>query len=166
MLRSEERFCAGLRASFFLLCLSLVVLFTPPPRGRGWILGFVLLGFVGFALLVHSWITLAQQGRSGASLVSVSLPCPQNRTQGRVWFSPLFPGALLVRQGCQTLGSNAFMHSLFNTSFGKPHSLFPPPQIFALLTNCAQERDYAVWNGREQEKRRRLASEGSSYHPF
>lgn len=39
-------------------------------------------------------------------------------------------------------------------------------QIFALLTNCAQERDYAVWNGREQEKRRRLASEGSSYHPF
>ena len=36
----------------------------------------------------------------------------------------------------------------------------------ALLTNCAQERDYAVWNGREQEKRRRLASEGSSYHPF
>jgi len=39
-------------------------------------------------------------------------------------------------------------------------------QFFALLTNCAQERDYAVWNGREQEKRRRLASEGSSYHPF
>ncbi len=23
----------------------------------------------------------------------------------------------------------------------------------ALLTNCAQERDYAVWNGREQEKK-------------
>ena len=136
MLRSEERFCAGLRASFFLLCLSLVVLFTPPPRGRGWILGFVLLGFVGFALLVHSWITLAQQGRSGASLVSVSLPCPQNRTQGRVWFSPLFPGALLVRQGCQTLGSNAFMHSLFNTSFGKPHSLFPPPQILRWPLPC------------------------------
>ena len=41
-----------------------------------------------------------------------------------------------------------------------------PPQNFALLTNCAQEKDYAVWNGREQEKRRRLASEGSSYHPF
>ena len=29
----------------------------------------------------------------------------------------------------------------------------------ALLTNCAQEKDYAVWNGREQEKRRRLASQ-------
>ena len=101
MLRSEERFCAGLRASFFLLCLSLVVLFTPPPRGRGWILGFVLLGFVGFALLVQNWGTLAQQGRSGASLVSFPYPASktaQRATQGRVWLSLSFPGALLLRQ--------------------------------------------------------------------
>ena len=54
----------------------------------------------------------------------------------------------------------------YTCRWAKPSSLFTPPQIFALLTNCAQERDYAVWNGREQEKRRRLASEGSSYHPF
>ena len=50
--------------------------------------------------------------------------------------------------------------------FAYPKTGEGPPQKFALLTNCAQERDYAVWNGREQEKRRRLASEGSSYHPF
>ena len=73
-------------------------------------------------------------GPTGLGLRWCSFPYPvpktaHRATQGRVWFSPLFPGALLVRQGCQTLGSNAFMHSLFNTSFGKPHSLFPPPQM-------------------------------------
>ena len=41
-----------------------------PLKGEG--LDIARLGFAGFALLVHSWITLAQQGRSGASLVSVS----------------------------------------------------------------------------------------------
>ena len=51
-------------------------------------------------------------------------------------------------------------------AFCLPQEKPEAPQNFALLTNCAQERDYAVWNGREQEKRRRLASEGSSYHPF
>ena len=90
MLRSEERFCAGLRASFFLLCLSLVVLFTPPPRGRGWILGFVLLGFVGFALLVHRRLTLAQQGLFRALLVSFPYPVPKKRTQGRTGPSLVF----------------------------------------------------------------------------
>lgn len=50
--------------------------------------------------------------------------------------------------------------------FFSAHTQPGPPQNLALLTNCAQEKDYAVWNGREQEKRRRLASEGSSYHPF
>ena len=30
----------------------------------------------------HNQLTRLQQGRSGASLVSFSLPCPQNRTQG------------------------------------------------------------------------------------
>ena len=59
-----------------------------------------------------------------------------------------------------------FLQTLSEFPLANPYSLFTPPQIFALLTNCAQEKDYAVWNGREQEKRRRLASEGSSYHPF
>ena len=59
-----------------------------PLKGEG--LDIARLGFAGFALLVHSWITLAQQGRSGASLVSVSLPCPQNRTQGHTGPSLVF----------------------------------------------------------------------------
>ena len=27
-----------------------------------------------------------------------------------------------------------------------------PPQNFALLTNCAQEKDYAVWMGESKKK--------------
>ena len=42
---------------------------------------------------------------------------------------------------------------IFRIPFCEAFSLFTPPQIFALLTNCAQERDYAVWNGREQGKK-------------
>ena len=163
MLRSEERFCAGLRASSFLLCLALSVSFTPPPTGEG--LGIVFLGFVGFTLLVHRRLTLAQQGLFGtlsvsfptrftksntgltrafpvsfilplwgkagltsqlvpanlhefahnrltqrqqglfgASLVLLpsSFPKTAHRaTQSRVWFSPLFPGALWVWQSYQ-----------------------------------------------------------------
>ena len=39
-----------------------------PLKGEG--LGIVFLGLVGFALLVQNWVTLAQQGLFGASLVS------------------------------------------------------------------------------------------------
>ena len=45
---------------------------TPPPKGGG--TGYHLLGFVGVALLVHNWVTLAQQGRFAASLVSFPYP--------------------------------------------------------------------------------------------
>ena len=55
-------------ANLFPLCLSLVVLFTPPPTGEE--LHFIFLGFVGFTLLVHRRLTLAQQGLSLVSLVS------------------------------------------------------------------------------------------------
>lgn len=92
MLRSEERFCAGLRASFFLLCLSLVVLFTPPPRGRGWILGFVLLGFVGFALLVHRRLTLAQQGLFG----TLSVSFPTRFTKSHTGLTRAFPVSFIL----------------------------------------------------------------------
>ena len=70
-----------------------------PLKGEG--LGIVFLGLVGFALLVQNWGTLAQQGRSGASLVSFPYPASktaQRATQGRVWLSLSFPGALLLRQ--------------------------------------------------------------------
>ena len=67
-----------------------------PLKGEG--LGIIL---VGFALLAHNRATLAQQGRSGASLVSFPYPASktaQKATQGRVWLSLSFPGALLLRQ--------------------------------------------------------------------
>ena len=79
MLRSEERFCAGLRASSFLLCLALSVSFTPPPTGEG--LGIVFLGFVGFTLLVHRrsrWPSRASLGLCRCR----SLLGSQNRIQG------------------------------------------------------------------------------------
>ena len=43
-----------------------------PLKGEG--LDIACLGFVESALLVHNWGTLAQQGRSGASLVSFPYP--------------------------------------------------------------------------------------------
>ena len=43
-----------------------------PLKGEG--RGITFLGLVGFALLVQNWGTLAQQGRSGASLVSFPYP--------------------------------------------------------------------------------------------
>ena len=55
-----------------------------PLKGEG--LGIIL---VGFALLAHNRATLAQQGRSGASLVSFPYPASKTAqwaTQGRVWF--------------------------------------------------------------------------------
>lgn len=39
-----------------------------PLKGEG--LGIACLGFVGGALLLHNWVTLVQQGLSGAALVS------------------------------------------------------------------------------------------------
>ena len=45
---------------------------TPPPKGGG--AGYHLSWVVGFALLVHNWVTLAQQGRSGASVVRFPTP--------------------------------------------------------------------------------------------
>ena len=105
----------------------------PLPLGGG--AGFWVLFFLGLSGLPCSFTAGSHwPNRAGLGLRWCPFPYPvpktaHRATQGRVWFSPLFPGALLVRQGCQTLGSNAFMHSLFNTSFGKPHSLFPPPQI-------------------------------------
>ena len=43
-----------------------------PLKGEG--RGIAFLGFVGIALLVHNWVTLAQQGRFAASLVSFPYP--------------------------------------------------------------------------------------------
>ena len=73
-----------------------------PLKGEG--LGIIFLGFVGLALLVHNWVTLAQQGRSGRLLVSVPLSGLQYRTQGHTGpsldLSPFSP-SLSRRQSCQ-----------------------------------------------------------------
>ena len=73
-----------------------------PLKGEG--RGIAFLGFVGFALLVHSCPTRLQQGLPGVSLVSVPHLVPKNRTQGHTGLSlglPFFLGAFLLRQGCQ-----------------------------------------------------------------
>ena len=71
-----------------------------PLKGEG--RGIAFLGFVGFALLVHNWVTLAQQGRSRALLVSLPYPTSKiahRATQERVWHPFPFPGMLWVWQG-------------------------------------------------------------------
>ena len=85
-LKTAHRVAQG-RVWFFLPRTSLPL----PLKGEG--RGITFLGLVGFALLVQNWGTLAQQGRSGASLVSFPYPAPKiahRATQGRVWFSPSF----------------------------------------------------------------------------
>ena len=65
--------------------------FTPPPLGGG--AGYHLSWVVGFALLVHNRATLAQQGLSGASLVSfpyLASKTAHRATQGRAWFHRRF----------------------------------------------------------------------------
>ena len=73
-----------------------------PLKGEG--PGIVCLGFVGFAPLGHSCLTRLQQGRFGGWLVFAPYSASKTAhraTQGRVWFSPLFPGALWVWQSYQ-----------------------------------------------------------------
>ena len=62
--------------------------YPSPLKGEG--LGIAFLGLVGLALLVHNWVTLAQQGWSGASVVSfpyLASKIAHRGTQGRVCFS-------------------------------------------------------------------------------
>ena len=72
-----DSLCRPVWACFFFFCLSSS---RPSSRLRGW--GWLSLIQVcrcpGF---VHNWLTRAQQGWFAASLVSVSLPGCQNRTQ-------------------------------------------------------------------------------------
>ena len=81
-------------SSFFLPRTGLPL----PLKGEG--RGITFLGLVGSALFVQNWVTLAQQGRLCSLLVQVPYPASKTAhraTQGRVWFSPSFPGALLLR---------------------------------------------------------------------
>lgn len=83
-LKTAHRVAQG-RVWFFLPRTSLPL----PLKGEG--RGITFLGLVGFALLVQNWGTLAQQGRSGASLVSFPYPAPKiahRAARGRVWFWP------------------------------------------------------------------------------
>ena len=93
-----------------------------PLKGEG--LDIARLGFAGFALLVHSWITLAQQGAFEASLVSVSLPCPQNRTQGHTGPSLVF--LFLCALG---VPASIFLQAHLKPGCENSYSLFTPPQM-------------------------------------
>ena len=66
---------------------------------------FVSEGFsrqLPLATAAHNWLTRLQQGGKPTFLVSVPYPTlktAHRASQGRVWGSPSFPGALLLRQG-------------------------------------------------------------------
>ena len=82
--------------------LGLLFLFLPffcpfvlPPAWRGWLSLIQVRRCSGFA---HSWVTLAQQGLSGVSLVSFlysARKIAHRPSQGRVWFHRLFFPAFL-----------------------------------------------------------------------
>ena len=76
------------RAEFVFLSKTSLPL---PLKGEG--RGITFLGLVGFALLVQNWGTLAQQGRSGALVVSfpyLASRTAHRATQGRVWVHHFF----------------------------------------------------------------------------
>ena len=93
-------------ANLFPLCLSLVVLFTPPPTGEG--LGIIFLGFVEFALLVYNRLTRLQQGLPGASLVSfpyAAFKTAHRATRGRVWVYRFFLGRFCAGKAANSFSS-------------------------------------------------------------
>ena len=72
--------------------------------------------FLGLALLVHNWLTRAQQGLFGAALVSfpyLAVKTAHGGTRGRVWFSPPFPGTLLLRKS-RKLALQVVIHRIVN----------------------------------------------------
>ena len=77
------------RASCGFLCPKTRLPLLLKGEGRG----ITFLGLVGFALLVQNWGTLAQQGRSGALVVSfpyLASRTAHRATQGRVWVHHFF----------------------------------------------------------------------------
>ena len=90
--------------------LGLLFLFLPffcpfvlPPAWRGWLSLIQVRRCSGFA---HSWVTLAQQGLSGVSLVSFlysARKIAHRPSQGRVWFHRLFPSLSRWKPGKQQI---------------------------------------------------------------
>ena len=98
-------------------------------KGEG--LGIAFLGFVGFALLVHSWITLAQQGRSGASLVSrfpTLSPKPHTGPHRAEFGFPVFVCLRCARKHIlASVFLNRFCESLFFVYCPANFAVAPPP---------------------------------------
>ena len=81
--------CRPGRACFFLFCFSPVSLSHFSPNGDNAV--FPHLGIAAAPGFVHNWLTLAQQGLFGSSLVCRPHPPPNQpkiAAQGRVWFLP------------------------------------------------------------------------------
>ena len=78
--------CRPGRACFFLFCFSPVSLSHFSPNGDNAV--FPHLGIAAAPGFVHNWLTLAQQGLFGSSLVCRPHPPPnqpKTAAQGRVW---------------------------------------------------------------------------------
>ena len=125
MLRLEERFCAGLRASFFLLCFALPASFTPPPTGEG--LALPPLSVPRFSIAEEPGALPQEKTETSYPRASLGMSCrlillttsshgfnraclghrwcrfptrfpkiAHRATRGRVWFSPFFLRASLL----------------------------------------------------------------------
>ena len=87
--------------------------FVLPPAWRDWLSLIQVCRCPGF---VHNWLTRAQQGGFAASLVSfpyLAVKTAHRATQGRVWFSPPFPGTLLLRKS-RKLALQVVIHRIVN----------------------------------------------------
>ena len=101
---------------------------------------FVSEGFsrqLPLATAAHNWLTRLQQGGKPTFLVSVPYPTlktAHRASQGRVWGSPSFPGALLLRQGSH-VPLQLVIYRLLDRSNGKPQGAFPNFPISSLYFN-------------------------------
>ena len=95
-LASIHCLCRPDRACFFLFCFSMASLSHFSPNGDNAV--FPHLGIAASPGFIQNWLTRLHQSGFASSMVLLSLPGSQNRTQGRVWFSPSFLEMLLLRQ--------------------------------------------------------------------
>ena len=164
MLWSGGEIFASLRASFFLLCLALSTFFTPPPTGEG--LALPPLSVSRFSIAEEPGALPQEKTGTSYPRASLGMSrrliplttgshdsnraclgfcwyrpllSSQNRTQAHTEPSlvlSLFLPALLLWQGSK-IPLQLVIHCLLDGPvLAKPYSLFSPPQIFALLTNC------------------------------
>ena len=146
MLWSGGEIFAGLRASYFLLCLALSASFTPPPTGEG--LGIVFLGFVGFTLLVHRRLTLAQQGLFG----TLSVSFPTRFTKSHTGLTRAFPVSFILplwgKAGLTSQLVPANLHEFAHNRLTQRQQGFPHPPLlyhFFSMSAVCQQGEFLRW---------------------